>query len=128
MTEETRETRLVVRWLCQGDSVSQEYWRQVVREAVEQPQRSYAVQRWSHDQALTALLAERLRDGITGDSYVVLADSGLYRDLISAALDNVDWWVVAKALGDEHRDVSRETLFGRKGSRASPGRPNAELA
>lgn len=126
---EARETELIVRWLRHGDSVSHKYWRQVVREAAEQAGGSPAPGRSSHREALTALLAERLRDGITGDSYVMVADSGLYRDLISAALDNVDWWVVARELIDEHRDVSRKTTYRRRGRRpgVSQRRSKAEL-
>lgn len=127
MSEETRETQLIVRWLRGGDSVNHKYWREVVHEAVEQTERTDSAGRWSQQEALTAILAERLRDGITGDSYIMVADSGLYRDLISAALDNVDWWQVARALVAEHRSL--KTALGRKGRQpdAVLGRPNAEI-
>ena len=127
MTEDTRETQLIVRWLRGGDTVNHKYWREVVHEAVEEVERTDFTGRWSQYDALTAILAERLRDGITGDSYVMVADSGLYRDLISAALDNVDWWEVAKRLVAEH--ISRKTAPARKSrhSAAALGRTNAEL-
>ena len=127
MTEDTRETQLIVRWLRGGDTVNHKYWREVVHEAVEEAERTDCTGRWSQHEALTAILAERLRDGITGDSYVMVADSGLYRDLISAALDNVDWWEVAKALVAEH--ISRKNAPARKArhSGAALGRTNAEL-
>ena len=127
MAEETRETQLIVGWLRGGDSVNQRYWRDVVHEAVEQAEMPDAARRWSQQEALTAILAERLRDGITGDSYVIVADSGLYRDLISAALDNVDWWVVARALVAEY--ASQKGALGRKRRRprVSATRRNAEI-
>ena len=119
MREYGRETQLIVRWLCNGETTDHRYWRDVVHEALEQAEGRDTARCRSEEEVLTAILAERLRDGITGDSYVVVADSGLYRDLISAALDKVDWWEVARALVAEH--VSRNRALGSK-----PRRPRAD--
>ena len=48
-----------------------------------------------------------MREGISGDSHLLLFDAGLYRDLLNGALDNVSWLRVAEALVEEHAE--RET-------------------
>lgn len=100
---ETHETMLAIRWVCNPKLASYRYWKGVTQELLGQPRRSRRLtDSWNNRYPLVCLLGERLREGITGDSHLLLSDSGLYRDLLNGALDNVRWQRVAEALVKEH--------------------------
>jgi hypothetical protein len=102
---DTRETTLAIRWVCNPDLANYGYWREVTREILGQPRRSRRLtDSRSNRFPLICILGERLREGITGDSHLLLCDSGLCRDLLNGALDNVSWLRVAEALVAEHSE------------------------
>ena len=102
---DTRETTLAISWVCNPHLGTYAYWRDVTQELVGQPRKSRRLtDACGNRYPLLCILGERLREGISGDSHLVLLDSGLYRDLLNGALDNVSWLRVAEALVEEHAE------------------------
>ena len=110
---ESPETRIVSRWLCNPAFVTYRYWREIARAVAwgvesENP----ALRAGAKRQKAVCLLAERLQEGFRNESAVPCSEFDLYRELINAALDNIDWPRVA------------DTLFAEYGKRA--GKKRAE--
>ena len=105
---ESPETRIISRWLCNPAFVTYRYWREIARAVAwgvesENP----ALQAGAKRHKAVCLLAERLQEGFRDESAGPCSEFDLYRELINAALDNIDWPRVA------------DTLFAEYGKRAN---------
>jgi hypothetical protein len=89
------ETWTVALWLG-NDFATYGYWqRAAIKEKEEAPQ-CWQVNEgiWPADKAALFRLADRIKEDVTED--VPELDSGLYSDLLHAALSEVDWHQVAE--------------------------------
>jgi hypothetical protein len=89
------ETWAVKLWM-DNDQGSQEYWADVAREALAQPNDSEVL---TDAENARYVLADRLKDEFEENSPI--QDATVYADLLNAALGSVDWSEIAQALIEE---------------------------
>ena len=111
---ESSETRIVSRWLCNPAFVAYRYWREVARAVAWGVETEYrGLQAGDKRQKAVRLLADRLQEEFHTESAWPYSDVDLYRDLVYAALDNIDWPRVADTLFAEYgRQASRKGTEG----------------
>ena len=98
------ETWLVALWL-DNEQGSYDYWREAALEAYRSP----AENRYMDPDARRRLtLVERLRTEIKDEGIPDELSSGLYSDLLNAALSEVDWYDLARHYLDEIQDEADE--------------------
>ena len=120
---DSSETRIISRWLCNPAFVAYGYWREIARAVAwgvesESPGLPASVKRLE----AVRLLAARLQAGFRAESSWPCSDFDLYRELINAALDNIDWRRVADTLLAEYgkRARSKEAKVLAGGSTPQP--------
>lgn len=105
---DSSETRIVSHWLCNPAFVTYRYWREIARAvAWGIESESPGLQAGAKRQKAVRLLAERLQEGFRTESAWPCSDFDLYRELINAALDNIDWPRVADTLLAEYGKRAR---------------------
>ena len=112
--EENRETRLAGHSLLfDPTSASYRYWQEVTRDTIAKVKNLITESGCTRRETAALLLAHQLQTEIAGESDFGVSDVEIYRRLVCAALDNVDWWMLAVALLDAHdlrRTVHRRIL------------------
>ncbi|HEX5471555.1 MAG TPA: hypothetical protein VFW73_06695 [Lacipirellulaceae bacterium] len=94
------ETWVTALWL-DNEYASQCYWRRATQECKDAAPSSSHVKNgyWTVGEAARFSLADRLKKELTDDSPI--ADNSLYADLLSAALQEVNWVEIADHYLDE---------------------------
>ena len=94
------ETLTVARWL-KNDFGTYGYWHAAANKEREKAPDCWQVRQdiWPADNAALFLLADRIKEDVTEGAPEL--DSGLYSDLLHAALSKVDWHEVAETFLDD---------------------------
>lgn len=106
-----RETWLVSLWL-DNDQPAHAYWLEQSRRNLRQAPESSHVNRgiWTEDEAARFNLADQLKREVTEGAPIPppLAETTIYAELLSSALNRVDWQDIADRWIDELRDQQAE--------------------
>ena len=89
------ETWVTALWL-DNDEATQEYWQEIARECREEAPMASAVTDgiWTIDEAARFTLADRAKEEISDGMPTM--EASLYTDLLTAALQEVNWHEIAE--------------------------------